>query len=284
MKTKDYYSLRKIVLGLRDEYLTYYEKIEKLKALCTVDEKKVADFDFRTIQYDYGRRDGSLPELSCMYDKRLNQIQALFKNIGSIILGYPWTRKRGSVVPLDGSYHINSYYDNFPIQISGEKENKEFFEQANSILESEFANYIDMNSWYNKYFAETDGILLPKNLPGEFRDGSVDAYSSWLKITMHINDCNLRFFKLFYNPRKDSLELSTFGEDRKYMIDEDVISEILAIEYPASQLEQYHIDTIESSSKTDKDILIECPETKNKVKLDIQEDEKQFVLRKSSNS
>lgn len=284
MEAKDYYSLKEIVLGLRDEYLKHYEKVEKLKALCTVDEKRVADYDFQTIQHYSARKEGKLPELTCVYEERLNQIQWLLRKIGSRISGFPPTKKRlGRLEVENGSYRIDSYYDGFPIQINGEQANREFFEQANAILETDFANNIDRGSWYNKYTSEKEEIPLPKNMPGEFRYGSITAYSSWLKIDMHMSGSELRTFWLFYNPRTDSIELNMFGENGKFMVDAKAVNDILAIEYPACELGKYHVDRIKSSENAGKDIFIECPVAKKKAKLDIEEDGKQFVLRKIEN-
>lgn len=284
MEAKDYYSLKEIVLGLRDEYLKHYEKVEKLKALCTVDEKRVVDFDFRTKKHYSAREEGKLPELTCVYEERLNQIQVLLRNIGSRISGFPPTKKRlGRLASENGSYRIDSYYDNFPIQINGEQANADFFEQANAILESEFANNIDKSTWYNKYFADTVGIPLPKNLPGEFREGFIEFFSSWFKITMHISGSKLRTFWLFYNPCTDSIEINMFGVNGKFMVDAKAINDILAIEYPACELGKYHVDRIKSSENAGKDIFIECPVAKKEAKLNIEEDGKQFVLRKIEN-
>lgn len=282
MDIKDYYSLREIVLGLREEYLKYYEKVEKLKSLCTVDEKKVADFDFRIIQHFFAREEGKLPELSCAYEERLNRIQVFLRDIGSRILCYPNEKtKIGRLSSDNGRFYINSCYDNFPIQIIGEKENEEFFEQANEILNSQFANGIDMYTWYNAYIADKGKIPLPKNIPGEFQDTSINVFSSWFKVTMHMKNSNLRTFWLFYKPCTDSLEVSAFGKDRRYKIDEETVNDILAIEYPTDRLGQYHIDIIDSFSKKDKDVSIECFDARNKVKLDIEEDEKEIVFCKS---
>lgn len=281
MEAKDYYSLREIVLGLRDEYLKHNEKMDRLKELCVVDEKRVKDFNFSTLHTFHGRRDGSLPELSCRYEERLNQVLLLLRKIYSRALNYPDMRfKNGRVISENGSYHIVSCYDDFPLSISEENSEK-FFEQANSILYSDFANEIDMHTWYNAYLADMEGIPLPKNIPGEFQQASINAFSTWFKVTMHMNDSNLKTFWLLYSPRTDSLELSAFGKDGRYKINEETINDILSIEYPTSRLNQYYIDTIDKSNKTDKDIIINCPETKKKIKLDIEETEKQMVLCKS---
>lgn len=282
MKDKDYYSLREIVLGLRDEYLKYYQKIEELKSLCDVDWKKVVDFDIGTIQHYSGRKEGNLPELSCCYEKRLNQIQLLLRKIGSRVLGYPYEKKKvGRLVSDEDSYHIESCYKNFPIWISGEKEGEEFFEKANSILESEFANNIDMHSWYNRCLADKGGILLPKNIPGEFRYGTISAYSSWFEISMQMSDSELKTFRLYYNPSTDSLDFNMFGANGKYRVNEEAIDDILAIEYPVRQLRQYHRDIINSYDRANKDVVIDCPESKQEVELSIEENEKQYVLCKS---
>lgn len=282
MKDKDYYSLREIVLGLRDEYLKYYRKMEELKSLCDVDWNKVVDFDIRTIQHYSGRKEGCLPELSCCYEERLNQIRLLLRKIGSRVLGYPYDNKKiGRFVSDGGSYHIESCYKNFPIWIIGEKESEEFFEKANSILESEFANGIDMHSWYNRYMADKGEILLPKNIPGEFRYGTISAYSSWFEISMQMSDSELKTFRLYYNPSTDSLDFNMFGANGKYKVNEEAINDILAIEYPVSQLRQYHRDIINSYDRANKDIVIDCPESKKEVELSIEENEKQYVLYKS---
>lgn len=220
MEVKDYYSLREIVLGLREEYLKFYEEIEKLKSLCTVDERKVKDFDFRTKHFT-AKKEEKLPEFYCIYEERLNVIQAYFRYIKSRILCFPDNNMRiGRLALENGSFNIKSCYDYFPIQIIGEKENAEFYEQANAILNSEFANNIDFHSWYNAYIADKERIPIPKNIAGEFHDSSIDAFSAWFKITMHMNNSDLKAFWLNYKPDKDSLELAAFGKDGKHKLND----------------------------------------------------------------
>lgn len=283
MEKKDYYSLREILLGLRDEYLNHYKKVERLKAWCTVDKNRIADFDIVTSQNLFDRREGKLPILSILYkenEEKLNMIRTLLSKIGlSKVELKRW--KARMLVSENGSYHIyRQFYDNLPIQVEG----KEFFEKANAMIESEFANYNNMNTWFSTSVANREGILLPKNVPGKFQECYVSAFSSSFGIRMSLSDSKLEDFDFTYRPRIDSLELSTFGKDGEYKIDEDVISELLAIEFPTSELTEYQINAIESSNISGKDILIECPETNDKVNLDIQEDQKQLVLYKTSNS
>lgn len=287
MELRDYYTLKEIILGLRDEYRKYNEEIQKLEDLCVVDEERVADFNISTIKHNCGGEEESLPKLHCNYVKKAKLVQLALRRLNWKIFRYDTGTGFANLCHDNNKYYFESHDVDFPIWIQNDKEsNDKFFERANAIVYSEFANNIDMHKTFNNYNMTEHGILILRNVPGKFNVASITAYSSWFKIMMSFDESELRNFSLMYNSRTDSLELRVFGGSKKhgynkYVINEETINNILGIEYPGSELGQYHVRTIDNNSKIEKDVAIECPEIECLVKMDINEEEKQYVLSKS---
>ncbi len=50
MSQKDNYTLKEIILGLRNEYLMHQQQLQELKQFCEADPKRVEDFYFWVFQ------------------------------------------------------------------------------------------------------------------------------------------------------------------------------------------------------------------------------------------
>lgn len=256
MDKKEFFSLKQIILGLHDECQIHQQELQKLKEFCTMDEKKVKDFWFRVYQPENKR-----PTLLCEYDPNQNQFQRFITYLSEKSGYYIYGRHTAHLVTDNNTYYFLSGNSEYPVHIKyhyGMEE--QFYQQASLILGSEFAN--NMRSGYiEKNTLNMDAAL------------SIDSEG----ITLYIRKGDNQYSSslVWYNSSKETILFKSYEEN----LDAQYMEDILAMGFPASELNSYHLKTINASKKAEMPIAIECMESASEIEFSMEE-KNQFVLSK----
>ncbi len=261
METKYFYTLKEIILGLRGEYQLNQQKLEQLKSLCSINERKVEDYRFYISDSEfYKDKDYKKPVLRCEYTLKRNLVQKFITNLsiklGMYIYDYPTIK----LVEDNNEYHFYGQ-KNYPVRVKPSPiSEKNFNEQVENILTSDFANNITSN------FIEES-----------ISDADASLYISPSSIDLYIRSNNNGFLRsgIQYDSKADKLVFESYEEDN---IDEDLITKVLKIQVPASKLNSYHIKFLKEG--INKPVAIEKISSSKKVELDIKDQGNQFVLTK----
>ena len=257
MEKKDYYALKEIILGLNSAYQLHLQELNKLKELCEVDKKKVADFHFEVY-----KSDGKNPKLFCDYEPKQNKVQKLITDCSKKTGFYIYGRNRASLVTDHNQYYFYGY-PHYPIHVKyNYGMDKAFYTQANAILDSEFSR--SMKSKYiEKNHSDIDALLDidTRYINFSIRSNSDIFQKSWMRY-----DC------------MDNTLLFLMNEG---CLNNQLIEETLNLEFPSSELDSYHIRTINASKMAEKPIVLGYVDPVDRVKLAIVEEENQVVLSKT---
>lgn len=257
MEKKDYYSLKEIILGLYDEQKKHQQDLQKLKKLCIMDKKRVVDFRFHIYQPEKKK-----PILLCEYEPRQNQIQKIATEFSKKTGYYIYGKHTAYLVTDNNKYYFLNGNERYPVGIRHDYGmEEEFYNQVNSILNSRFAN--NMNSKY----IEKNCSNIDAGFTISTRDIELYIRNSSDKIP-----CSL----VRYNPSDETLMFKSFEGS----FNAQSMTDVLSTNFPISELNQYHIEMISTSEKTEEPISLEYNGTTKAIKLNMQEEEKQFVLRK----
>lgn len=256
MEKKDYYTLKEIILGLNHEYQQHEKELEKLKEFCGMDERKTTDFNFRLFQAT-----DKNPVLLCDYEPKYNTFQKLImsdKKRADIRMSGYYT----ATLATDGNrYHF--LYPEYPIHIKYDYGmDEKFFNQANAILNSEFAK----NIWAWTECDEINCSDIRKSLTIE-----PDRLSSYIK-----NDDDSLQSYVAYNPFDNTMIFQMFEGNLSNKFVEDTLN----LEFSSSELNPYHITSIHASKMAEKPIVLGYISPVDRVEFAIMEEEKQVVLSK----
>lgn len=255
MIKKDYYTLKEIILGLSNEYQVHQQELQKLKELCTMDEKRASDFHFSVYQSEHKR-----PKLLCTYEPKQNLFKKLATDFSIKVGYYIYGGNTVRLVTDNNEYYFLCGYKKYPIRIKHDYgREEEFYHQATSILNSEFSNNIR-----SKYIEE--------NKSGIAATLTIDA----IEIELHIRNKggNLPESLVWYDSAKETMKFKSY----EGILNNQYINTVLNINFPTSELNPYHIQKICSSEKTEKPIVLQYDGAKDMIELDIIEEEKQVVL------
>lgn len=255
MEKKNYYTLKEIILGLSDEYQIHQHELQKLKELCTADEKKVLDFYFRIYQPEYKN-----PILLCEYNPKQNSFQKFVTDFSKRIGYYIYGRNTARLVTDNNEYYFLCGFREYPIHVKYDYGiGEEFYQQATRILNSNFSN--NMRSKY-----------IEKNELG--MDAALTITTSQVNLYIRKKCGNLPSSVLWYDSSEEVIGLQSFEKN----INKQYLSTILDIGFPISELNPYHIQKIESSEKKEKPIDLQYEDSENSIQLAIKEEEKSVVL------
>ncbi len=256
MQKKDYYTLKEIILGLRNEYLIHQQKLQELKQFCEMD-KRAVDFYFRVFQPK-----GKRPILLCEYVPKQNNIQKFITDISKKTGYYIYGRQTSRLVTDHNQYYFLSGKTEYPIHIKYDYGmDTKFTNQANCILNSEFSNNIQ-----SQYIEDNRSDI----------NATLAINSNLIELYIR-NECrDIPNSIILYDSRDDILEFKSF--EGKY--NKQCIARALDIEFPSEKLNQYHIQTLANNEESEKTIVLEEFNPCDMAKFDIQVKEKQYVLQK----
>lgn len=260
MEKKNYYYLKEIILGLKDEYVKYQKQLQELKQYTQIiDKNTLDDFYFWLFQSSKDEK----PELECVIEKKKNRMQCLIEDIqktrGSFIYGKGrhecYFNNNGQTIINDGKISI---YGLSP----------EFCQQVKAILTSSFANEIFL-----------------ENIPVIGNDGNP---------FLSINQSFIRYLYSVDSNSHVSLECRPELQTTKIyigkydsIISEEIINTILYSKFSKNSFSKYHQKIIDTNSASTKSIkILEIPTMSPfgfAEPMELVEDEKGLVLKKQNN-
>lgn len=256
MEKRYYYELREVIFGLRSEYLKNREKLKELRRLCISDDKKVKDFFFAIWE-----ERGMNPELICEFIQKESKLSSKLKEL----MHLQTIGKTSAICVKDNNdryYIINPFYNASIIP----RLEKEFSLQADEILNSDFVKRIKISEL-------TSGIT--------FNDSMISAS---LQTTQERIDFSIYRENKYFN-KFSSIYVANGDAISFIMLDKNIpatqLENIFYIRIPKNQFNDYQQDIIESNSSTKKQIVFADANSKKiGTNYNIEEDEKQIVLRK----
>ena len=218
------YTVERVLLGLQKEYLETYQKINKLKEYCVVNNKKVLDYYFSLILSDNGE-----VNLYLEYEKRNRNIDKLLEKIKDKLsldsLYTNWLK----IVKNNGAYRISN--PRFPIQIIKE-DLLDFSDLVKNILSLDFAIYMDSKK------IELEGLD---------KINLLTIAPSYLRIEQDIYN-----HPLWYNPYENIISF----KNNHGIVDNAYIESLLKMVVPTSSLNPYEHEVINKSDADSKKIMI----------------------------
>ncbi len=218
------YTVEKVLLGLQKEYLETYQKINKLKEYCVVNNKKVLDYYFSLILSDNGE-----VNLYLEYEKMSSNIDKLLEKLKDKLsldsLYDNWLK----IVKINGAYRIGN--PRFPIQIIKE-DLLDFSDLVKNILSLDFAIYMDSKK------IELEGLD---------KINLLTIAPSYLRIEQDIYN-----HPLWYNPYENIISF----KNNHGIVDNAYIESLLKMGVPTSSLNHYELDTISKSDAEKQSIMI----------------------------
>lgn len=264
MENRDYYTVKEVMFGLREEYRTMEKELQTLTNFCICDKRLVSGYRF-----DLSRGYGEKANIICRYKKKENLIQKFLRKNNPMNDYFELSNINTIVCTKDNNdrYFISkgddwNCFPKYSVAIREDK-NKDFAEQTSKILNSNFIfnmnDSVEFNSDNNECTLRTtlDDVDFIVNMS----DDGVDI--------IHFNyyaGADL-FTVRFFSDRKSSTEM---------------IESVLDMKIPKEKLSPYHIGLIDENQISEKKIVLEKIKKHDYVvEFDIKEDSDQIVLAKS---
>lgn len=254
--SKETYTYKQVLLGLRKEYLEYKRKLDMLMGYAAIYDLK-DHYQFNLFKSAY---ESTNPELTL--DKIIKEgnpktLLALWNNI----FGDRIPTRTIMLKDNNGNYYPNRKYNhrkNDFYVLPHPEYRKEFTELADEIVSSDFAK----NMSFTKTIKATDAESKPRLVPRSF------------EIELVTNNSEVR-----YHGREDKLRIAGIrkpNEDWTKIGQED-LEYISQIEFPRDEFSEYHQNLIDGCE--DKEILLPVGYTPQVLsKFNIREDEDKVVL------
>lgn len=232
------YTLKEIIIGLREEYQKCENQLAGLRALCFVDRKKVEDFRFEIEQTD-----SKEINLYCVLTKRQNLLEKFETKLGLISN----VEERGRFKIKNGIDYFENQNALFPIVVSNINQD-DFTSRTFKILKSDFTKNI-----------KTKYIKL------KLEEKDIELYLDHNKVDVKIKDSKEqdKEINIKYNALTDSIKISSASLTSE--IDYLVIDSLLNLEIPRDSLPEYHRQVIDSNARKSKNVIIEEQVNKSKV-------------------
>ena len=256
MPDDKFYSVKDIMLGTREQYMSLDDKLSFLRQMISVYDKSVEEFDFYL-----SKKNDNDPQVICSFTRRLNAIKRLIINIQKKLDVYDFDFDRGVCIKgEDGSYIVDSRAYDISIK------NRRLFSMCiDKILNSDFTNKMDFGL---AYYEKTSEDVLEDLIVG----------TCGIQFSNVSSDYNL---KCNYIASEDVINVCAL--DGHINPTESVVRDMLHYQIPASCLCEYHRELIDSSSIIQKpiEILSSVDESTRCVDLLIEEERNKVVLRRT---
>ena len=258
MKDRDYYYLKEIIFGLREEYARYKQRLMALKKIVRVDDKgqRLKDFYFKI----NGNLEDDSPTILCKFNfqKKFTRelLEMLEKKLGFFTYG-KYTRE--CILDNEGNLSVH----NGKVSLYGDSE--EFHLLMEQIINSPFAENIfirmvqNVSKNYNPYISLNFDLIRYMYSIDSNNHVSVDAV-----------------------PDIDGILIKAFCSSGELTLEN--LNVILHSMYPKSEFLEYHRDLIESNSVAEKPLRIvdNLPlRFQSSDTLMLEEDKQAIVLRRS---
>ncbi len=249
------YTFGEIILGLRDEYLLYQQKLRELKQFCEMDSRKATDFHFRISKFDKNN-----PILLCDYLPKQNSLEKIVTDLSKKMGYYIYGRNTVHLVTDNNQYYFLSGMKKYPIHIKYDMDIK-FNDSAKKILMSEFVNNI-LSQYIEDNCSDLNAVLTIK--------------PAGIELFIRDNQSHLPKSVIFYNSQDDNLEFKSFSKQ----LQKTHLEMALSVSIPYQKLNNYHIQKIHSNPNTSKPIILEEFNLYSELKFNFEPNETQCILRK----
>lgn len=234
MEKKDYYELKDLVLGLRDEYQKNEQLLLALKQYTTICDKRVSDLYFDVHQSFLEDR---LPTLGYHLIIKRNKLHQLYVDYAKKKGFYLYGRDYGMVrKDSQSGYQIGKDYH---VRVDDEKA---FAELSQTILESAFA--LNIQTHYLE-------------LENEQIDCALEIHHGGILLNIRKDQGDLFDSLIVYNSREDKIYFDIYSKNAKLCdCSSQYLEKALKIEFPKDMFSDYHRDVIDHNEDTDKKLII----------------------------
>lgn len=245
---KNYYELREVIMGLRDEYLKARRQLDELKQYVNVFSIYV-----NGIHFELFKDENKKAELVACYEQKNKLLNFWFnhkyKGYDAVFL------KRDE----SDNYYIPAFYTAL---ITNQEKFKEIKEQIRN------SDFVD-NLWPTYYDClTTEDKRIIKNENAMFY-GVMDS-----GVKLSYCDTTLK-----YDSLNDKFILEMYSKNKNKTSDAEFIKKLLGIKIPNDLLSQYHKDTIDNNPSRKKLITFsEEHPIKKKAQYSIEDDGQKLVL------
>lgn len=244
MEKRNYYYLREIILGLREEYLKNKISLENLKKHIIIDDKKINNIDFKIFKDKENRL-----SLFCYLEKRQNVINKLFNSLNNI-------DDMGYIIEI---LKDSEYYGIKPMEGIKVDNLLEFRKESEKIINSDFNKNIQLQL-FDLMSADRNYDLL------------INAHK------IEVKCYNKLVSDISYLQNKDVITVSAVSVGKNSNIS---IHRALNLEVPKDLLNDYYIDLIDSTPIAFKNVYIEpYMNSLESIELNISENNSGVVLKK----
>lgn len=254
--SKDTYTYKEILLGLRPQFLETKQLLDDLKGLTSSDKKKIRDYYFYLYQSLCEKSPN--PELMVGFERKQSEFMAFIQRIKKMSgRGQPTASlmvkdNNDKYFPLNRrDCRVAVRYDKLA----------EFSTLAETILESDFAKNINFPSEYHPSYS-SEKFVRVANYNTEFRKTE-----------------NRQIQILTYRGREDII---SYGAPRNIPLTNQALQELLNLEIPRDKIPPYHQNIIDACNDIDREIILgDDVSSYSYVKLGIEDTGKQLILTKT---
>lgn len=253
MEKREFYSVKDIILGSREQYMDTDMYLSILRSLCHVYDHRVKDFYFRLSK----TRKDEKPKLVCHFIREMETLRGKIVSIQKRFKGYDSSRYIACCVKgQDDKYVVANKQFNVHID-----DDMVFAEEADQLLKSDFINKMQF------------GVVYCQRNSEEFMNDLM-LFPNKIELTMIDSNDSL---KCRYYPWSDTINVSI--NDVSYA-PEFAVRKALDFRIPASCLGEYHKEIIESSPIVHRsvEIVSEVPDNYRGVELVIDDRSKNKVV------
>lgn len=225
--SKDTYTYKEILLGLRDEFIDIESQLRELKDYSLANKKYVSKYNYYLSKVNPEH----LPELRVSVERRQT---ALMKKLRELARRFSYYRDPQTALMVKSNNGIYYPLAGEPFKLGVNPEYKEEFERlATELLNSRLANEMNFNEVHSTSFKERETIA-----------------TRWFKPCLRLSRDN-KVVQMTYLPETDRVKYASGN----IPLTQDLLDEIMAVEFQKEDFSPYHQEIIETK-KEDRPIFL----------------------------
>lgn len=227
--SKDTYTYKEILLGLRNEFIDIESELRELKQYTLANKQYVSDFNYHLSQLDKDH----LPELRVHVERRQSE---LMKRLRNLLGRFTYYNNQTSALMVKSNNGIYYPLAGKPFKLGVNPEYKEEFESlARKLLDSDFA--AQMN------FKEVTAV--------DSNDRAAVS-TRWYEPHLRLNSRG-GVAQIDYIGRTDRIKYSASSN---MPLTQELLDEMLSLEFPKDAFSEYHQELIEQNPDSSRPILL----------------------------
>ena len=225
--SKDTYTYKEILLGLRDEFIDVESQLRELKDYSLANKKYVSKYTYYLSKVNPEH----LPELRVSVVRKQT---ALMRKLRELARRYSYYSDPQTALMVKSNNGIYYPLAGKPFKLGVNPEYKEEFERlATELLNSRLANEMNFDEVYSTSFKERETIA-----------------TRWFKPYLRLSREN-KAVQMTYCPETDRVKFASGN----IPLTPELLDEIMSIEFPKEEFTPYHQEIIESK-KENRDIVL----------------------------